>query len=61
MRRDAAVDRVRKIAVAGLQRFDDCSGVNTSSGAERILTEDGIVRRNDSVRGLGNFFAIRSQ
>src|SRR6202790_559995 len=41
--RDAAIDRVRQIAIAGAERLDDCGGVNARGRAERILAEDGKI------------------
>src|SRR4029077_18482722 len=58
MGRDAAVDGVGEGGVFFVIGLDDGGGVDAGGGAEGVAADDGIIRRDRSVRGLGDFFAI---
>src|SRR6266436_6146600 len=61
MRRHAAIDGIGEFEIILAKSFDERGGVHASGGAEGVMADDWIVRRNGCMRGTGNFFAILLQ
>src|SRR4029077_5407967 len=58
MRGHTAVDGICEFEIIFAKGFDERGGVNAGGGSKRIAADDRIVRRNQSVRGLGDFLAV---
>src|SRR6266436_10136016 len=58
MRGYAAVNGIGKRSVVLSKRLHQRGSVNARSGSKSVVAHDGIIRRNGSVCGLGDFLAI---
>src|SRR6266446_3932451 len=58
MRVTAAVNGVGEFEIILSKRFDERGGVDARCGAEGVMTDDRIIRRNHGVRGRGDLLAV---
>ncbi len=58
MQGDAAIDDVGEFGIFAVESFHDRGGVDAGGGAEGVVADNRVVRRDGGVCGAGDVFAI---